>query len=60
MGFKTDIDNRYRLVKVTVTFKEGRGRGVHAYSVEAETEEIAKEKVVEWLEYQKYYPEDYE
>ncbi|GEM_PF-3271724 len=60
MGFKTEVDESCGLVKVTVTFNEGRGRSVHSSSVEAESEEIAKQKLLEWLEYQNYYPEDYE
>lgn len=60
MSFHTDLNGQYGLVKVTVTFNKGCGKGVHSYSAEAETEELAKSSVLGWLEYQGYQPEDYE
>ena len=60
MSFKTEVDEHYGLVKVTVTFNKGRGDGVHSSSIEAESEEVAKNKLLDWLKYQNYSPEDYE
>lgn len=48
------------LVTVKVTFNEKKGRGVHSYSVDAESEKLAQERVGEWLAHQGYQPEDYE
>lgn len=48
------------LVTVKVTFNEKKGRGVHSYSVDAESEKLAQERVDEWLAHQGYQPEDYE
>lgn len=60
MSFQTDLNSQSGLVKVTVTLNNGCGKGVHSYSAEAETEELAKSSVLGWLEYQGYQPEDYE
>lgn len=48
------------LVTVRVTFNKGMGQGVYSYSVDAESEKLAQERVDEWLAHQGYEPEDYE
>ncbi len=48
------------LVTVRVTFNKDKGRGVHSYSVDAESEKVAQEITDEWLAHQGYQPEDYE